>query len=138
MAGLDVNLYAFLSAAAGVAALVGDGNSPETYRVFPNFAGENPALPCLVYTRISRVEGHTFDGPHGFCRSRIQIDVLADTYTQAAALAAQVKAALHGYSGSFGTMSAHYARLETVQDFYEDAGALSRIAMDFIITHTED
>lgn len=138
MTGIDVSLYAFLSAAPAVAALVGDGNSPETYRIFPNDAGENPVMPCLVYARISRAEGHTFDGPHGFCRSRVQIDALADTYTAAKALATAVRKALNGYSGPFGMLEAHYARLDTDQDFAEDAGAFSRIAMDFIITHTED
>lgn len=137
MATFDMNLYVFLSQASGVGSVVSDGNSPETFRIFPVFAQEAPALPCLIYRTISAMREMTLDGPRGLVRERVQIDVIAETYTACKVLSEAVRLVLDGYSGTMGDMDVHYVHLENSQDFFDTEAAFSRISMDFIITHTE-
>lgn len=137
MATLDTNLYGFLSQAAGVGSVVSDGGSPETFRIFPVFAQEAPTLPCLIYRTVSAIRNMTLDGPRGVVRERVQIDVIADTYTACRSLADALRSALDGHSGTMGDVNVHYAHLQNQQDFYDGESAFSRISMDFVITYEE-
>jgi hypothetical protein len=132
-------LYSVLAADSTIQSLVADaGASPATYRIFPSGGGENPTMPCLIYSRISATRDLDFDGPDYWVKTRVQIDCLADTYDAAAALAEAVRGALDGYSGSFGSLTCAYARLDNgPRDLIEEAAAFNRAVMDFIITHTE-
>lgn len=138
MATFSENLFAFLTADAGLAGLTADGVSPQTYRIFPGFSGENPKMPCIAYRVISAVRGEDFDGPDGYARTRVQIDSMADSYTAAEALADAARRCLDGFSGAMGSMDCWYARLDDEVDFYEGQGAFHRRVQDFIITHTEE
>lgn len=137
MSGFKDHLFGYLTAQAGFAALIADGASPETWRLFPVQAGENPVLPCVIYRTVSAIRDFTFDGPTGTVSERVQFDVLATTQDGAQTVADALRSALNGYSGAMGSIDCHYAHLDSSQDLYDAQDRTSRVTLDFIITHTE-
>ena len=86
---IETALYATLSAASGVTALV-------STRIYPNLVPEDTANPCIEYSLISGTKLHTLAGSNDMRRAVIQISCHADTYASAKAVADAVIAALQG------------------------------------------
>lgn len=83
----ETELYAVLSGAAGLTALVGN-------RIYPDAIPEGAALPAVVYARASTdpvlsVSGHKFAET-----ARLTVSAWATTRTAAAAAGDQIEAAL--------------------------------------------
>lgn len=127
---IDTAIYTVLSGDSGVSNLVGT-------RIYPLYAPQEPTLPYLVFRRVSIVNRDlTQSGVSGLARSRFQIDSYADDPLEAKQLAAAVRSALHGYSGTVG--SEEILKSESVNEidgFDLDLGAV--VSLDFIISYTE-
>ncbi len=77
-----------------------------------NLIPQGTTGPAVVLWRIDGVPGYHMKGPDGLVESRVQIDVRASDpinpnaagqgYTQAFAIAAQIKDLLSGYVGTVG------------------------------------
>ena len=95
-------LYAILAAASGVSALVGT-------RIYPDRAPDTFVAPYIVYQLISGERDQTQESAVSMSIQRYQIDCIAATSAAAAKiLAAQVKNALHGYTGTAASVKVAY------------------------------
>lgn len=79
--------YAALSGDSDVQASVGNGDSPETYRIYPDVAPDDVARPFIIYSLIHGERPVAFDGVANLRNGHVQIDVYADTLSAARTLA---------------------------------------------------
>jgi len=86
-------LYAILQAASGVLALV-------STRVYPDRAPDDVARPYIVYQLIGGERDQTQESAVSLSTQRFQLDCIAERSDKAKELAAEVKNALHGYTGT--------------------------------------
>lgn len=94
------------------------GNSPQTSagdRVYPRLP-QGVTHPCIRYQRISTNRVLAITGPVGVNAATVQVDCRADSYSEAKALADEVRAILHGYTGPWGTLIARLVNLESEND----------------------
>lgn len=101
------------------------GNSPQTLaadRVYPRLP-QSVKFPAIRYQRIAVSRMLSLDGNVGVTDVTMQVDCMANTYSDAKTLADSVRVILHGFSGSWGsTLTARLVKLETENDFYEQDG----------------
>lgn len=82
-----------------------------------------PTFPAIRFQRISTSRINSIDGGNtGPTEAAIQVDCISDNYLEAKTLADSVRGVLHGYSGSWGTLTARFVNLQTENDFYEQDG----------------
>ena len=93
------SLIAFLTANAPVKAIVGPN-------IWPDIASRTTALPCLVLQQTSLVHGKTLSGDSGSDVANYTIHCYAALYSAAELLARTVDAALNGFSGTMGSVTA--------------------------------
>lgn len=65
-------------------------------RVFSGTLPQRATLPAVVFSLVSRPTETDLDGPAEVARPRIQIDVYAWRYADAAEIAAEILGAIHG------------------------------------------
>lgn len=92
-------LNTILSGNNGVKALV-------VARIYPNAIPQDAALPAIAYQVISTERDYNQEGQSSIAGPYVQITIEAATYSSAKAVAAAVRAALSGYSGSVGSPTA--------------------------------
>ena len=100
------------------------GNSPQTLagsRVYPRLP-QGVTFPAIRYQRINTVRQQSLDANVGVTEATVQIDCMAESYSQAKTLADSVRVILHGYSGAWSTLTARNVSLDTENDFYEQDG----------------
>ena len=110
-AGLEKGLYAKL---IGTTILAG-------VRVYPR-TPQSPTFPLIRYTRVSTSRQQSLDANVGVTEANIQIDCMAESYSDAKTLADSVRTILHGYSGAWSTLTARNVKLDTENDFSEQDG----------------
>lgn len=129
---MQVDLRALLLSDAGLSAACGG-------RVHWQTAPQGGALPVLVLNRVSVVPAYTFGGEDALRSTRVQIDVWARTYAEAADIAATLRGLLSGFSGNFGETRFQGIFLGALRDFRDDGAAdddgLARVSADYIINH---
>ena len=84
---LSQAIYTILAADSDVAGVVGT-------KIFPSQAQAGKAYPMIVYHLISTAPSDTKDSGTEFDRRRVQVDCLAETYTDCEVLAGYVRTAL--------------------------------------------
>ena len=112
-AELEKGLYSILS-----------GTSPQTLaesRVYP-ILPQSVTFPAIRYQRITTVRNQSLDANVGVTEATIQVDCMAESYSESKTLADSVRSLLHGYSGSWGTLICRNVMLQTEGDFYEQDG----------------
>ena len=100
------------------------GNSPTTLadvRVYPR-TPQKPTFPLIRYQRINAVRNHSLDANVGVTEVTMQIDCMAESYSQAKTLADSVRVIFNGYRGAWGTLQARHVSLDTENDFSEQDG----------------
>jgi hypothetical protein len=115
---IGVQLYALLSANAGVAALVGD-------RIFPQVMPQGGQLPALVYAVVDDVPENTLTG-YTLRGARVQIDCYGKAYIAAQGTADAVVSALAEI-----VTEGLAAVLLSRRDGYEDETTLHKVMLDF-------
>ena len=110
---IESDLYATLSGAAGVTALV-------STRIYPNLVPEATANPCIDYALIAGTRLHTLIGQNDMERKLIQISCHGDTYASAKAVADAVVAALQGNGYQ-----------QSMFDFYDSETQTHTVAVDW-------
>lgn len=97
---------------------------------------QDTEIPAVVLTRVGGGRESALASANYFEDALLQLDCFADTYATVKALAAAVKAALHGYTGSAGsfTIAGVYLRNET--DLSEKDGDFERrrVSLDFSVS----
>jgi len=126
---MEEEFRAILAGSAGVSALVSG-------RIRPVRAGQQDALPFVVYQTVSGVPDYTSQGASGYVQTRVQVDCYGETYTSAKTVARSVVAALSGYRG--GAIHGVFANGD--RDLpAEDSGTvknLFRVSLDFLVHHS--
>lgn len=105
-------------------------------RIFP---GRRPAraVPALVLRRISGPRELRHSGDRGAHTARIQCDCWGTDHGNAAALAAALIEALHGYRGPMGTGACERAQIANEYDPEEGSREQNRITVDALIRYRE-
>lgn len=134
MKDIRAGLFAFLSADAGVAALVTSGGIA---RIYPLKMPEGVKLTSVVYTRVSGHSEYTMQGPDALARSRMQIDAWATTAPAASALANAVKDAINGYHGTMGSVAVQGVFMADERESYDDAVQMYGVSRDYFMHYEE-
>lgn len=108
--------------------LLSTGATDAAARVYPVTAPAATVRPYLTYQRISASPENILSGSSGLVNTRLQIDMFADTYAAAQALAAQVAILMAAWVLQTVSLSA--------QDLYEAEEKLHRVSADYSIWHT--
>ena len=90
-------------------------------RIYPR-TPQNATRPFIRYQRITTTRQQSLSGAVGVTEATLQVDCMADTYEGAKTVADAARAALHGYSGAWGTLKAHLVHLQAENDFSEQDG----------------
>lgn len=116
---------------AGVSALIGA-------RCYPLLIPENAVYPLVIYRRVSannaiyRTQDNAVDGQTSREVSRVQMDAYAQTFTDSAELADQLRAAWDGYKDGCTVGSAWQANRTAT---YETGEKEYRTIVDVMIDH---
>lgn len=104
-------------------------------RTYPVTAPKTAHAPFIVYTRVSTPRLRDFDGPIGMAMPLFQVDIYANDFDEARLLATSVRTSLDGFET--GALSS--CVLENEQDMSDLTSdpALSRVMLEFRLTHTE-
>ncbi len=119
-----------LNAHAGLQALVGNGDSPETYRIYNMVRPQDNAVPSITIHKISQQRETTMSdsGGAGVENMRSRFTIYADKLSDAEAVAEQARLALK---------AAASATFKSVQVFmtdnYEDDTHLYQVIVDHSI-----
>lgn len=132
---LQTSLKAFLSADAGVSALVGSRIYP---LVIPDQVYDAATLrPCLVYAIQSVDRTKTFCGTVALQRVTVSVDCYAKVYVDAHALATAVETALLDFVGPMGDVTISDIASENKFDLTDLEPGLFRVALSFVVWYAE-
>ncbi|MGB9780621.1 DUF3168 domain-containing protein [Caldanaerobacter sp.] len=124
---LEQAIYGYVSTHAGVTALVGN-------RIYPLLLPQNPTYPAIVYSRVSRIYEKDLSGTV-WNQSRIQFSCYAKKYSEAKAVAEQLRSAFRDYRGKIGDIDIMVADVTNEIDLYEPDTALFNVSIDVLIKH---
>ena len=135
---VEAALYTHLVNHPGLNALVGT-------RIYPGAAPPDSTDPHIVYTLISDTAEVSHDGPSGLGRVRYQFDCWAGTTPSgvpdqdtAAAIATQLRLALHNAQASHGTDTCRGFLPAGRRDMPDPLTARGRRIADFTFWHEEE
>lgn len=134
---IESDIIAYLKTDSPLMALVGNGDSPITCRIYPLILPQNWTAPAITYQRISGPRLHDLSGPSGRAMPRIQFDIYGSSYSSVKAVADALRSAIDGHTGSMGSTDIGYVTIENDFDSYSDETEIWRVTMDFIISHVE-
>ncbi len=97
--------------------------------------------PYVVLNRVSGNRDYHMAGASGYVRSRVQVDVYAETYGSAQTTVRAVRDAVSGFAGTVGGTQIQFITVESERDLpVDDAGNITnlfRISIDLMIHHDE-
>lgn len=96
-------------------------------RIYPQVAPDGVTRPFIVYQRINTNTENVLSGSTGLKNTRLQVDVFANTYSQAQQIAAAIESLMSGWATQNVSILS--------QDFFEDEVKLHRVMTDFSIWH---
>ena len=125
---IDTAIVAALTGHAGLQALIGNDDSPETYRLTPLVQEQGGALPAVVYQRVVGAPEITLTDPSSSGVERVvyQFTAWAATHAAAHAVIEQVRLALRAAT----TVTAWPLSL---RDLYDPEAMAFGAAYDFSI-----
>lgn len=113
------------------------GNLAGSVKVYPLRLPQDAILPAVIYRRISGQRLRSIEGPAGMARPRIELNAYAVRYTEAKALATEIRRLLDGYRGRIGASQVENIIIDSDQDLLDDTTGHYRIIIDAIIWHHE-
>lgn len=128
-------VYALLSSAGPVTAIVGLGAAA---RIYPVLLPQGMAVPAIVFEVISADRRGAIDAyaPTHLTQSRVQVNLITTDYPALLLLLEAIKAAMQFQRGVFNGVTTHsvlHAGEGPVQ--YDQQLALYTQSIDFLITH---
>jgi len=131
---IEQALKTYLEAQSGLIALV------PADRIYFVHAPQDTQTPYIVFFKVSGPRLHSHDGSSELANPRFQFSVFATTYYSCKQIAAQLQAALQGYSGTMGGgsgVAVGSCFYENETDDYETDTKLYHVAVDYILWHEE-
>ena len=126
-------VYTLLTGNAAVAALVGT-------KIYPGLIPQNTAMPAVTYELVSGVEILPINAQAGgvILRSRVQVSVLARTYTEVKNIQEAIRGALLFKSGlTAGVQVIAITRELIGSDERDDESGLYMQGVDYLLIHDE-
>ena len=108
-----------------------------TTRVYPVALPQSPTYPLILYTKITGMRDHHLRGPSGHAHPRLQIESWSKSYSEAKTLAAAIRKALDGYSGTASGTVIRSCLIESERDIFESEIEVYRVTSDWFIWHEE-
>jgi hypothetical protein len=108
---LEKGLYAKLIA----------GSTLAKKRVYPR-TPQSPTFPLIRYQRLNTSRQQALDGNVGVTEATVQVDCMAESYSDSKTLSDEVRVLLHGYKGAWSTLTARLVTLDSETDFSEQDG----------------
>ena len=127
---LESELRTYTLAGAGVTALVGA-------RMHARMLPQTPTLPAITYQRVDTRRLHDLAGPDGLPWPRMQLTCWGATPAAAYGLAAEVRARLDGFKGTWGALTIGSCLMVGERDLDDPDASRYAVALDFMIQYTE-
>lgn len=133
---IETLIFTRLSTFGGLTALIGT-------RVYPNIAPQNAARPFVTYRRVTSDRPAAMGSDSGVVRARFQFDTFAEDdetevgFDDAAAIRAQIRAALKRWRDPVGPPVVQDTFLVSEIDLYEDDTRLHHLADDYEVNYRE-
>ena len=108
-----------------------------TTRCYPVALPQSPTYPLILYTKITGMRDHHLQGPSGHAHPRLQIESWSKSYSEAKTLAAAIRKALDGYSGTASGTVIRSCLIESERDIFESEIEVYRIVQDWFTWHEE-
>jgi len=108
-----------------------------TTRCYPVTIPQSPQYPLILYTKITGMRDHHLRGPSGHAHPRLQIESWSKSYSEAKTLAAAIRKALDGYSGTASGTVIRSCLIESERDIFESEIEVYRVTSDWFIWHEE-
>ena len=108
------------------------------------YLGEVPqgvTEPYIVFFKVSTSRVHSYAGSSQLATSRFQFSVFSDSYYEAKQIVEQLQVALQGVTGNIGDspyVNVGAILYENETDLYETETRLHHIAVDYMITNTDN
>jgi hypothetical protein len=104
---------------------------------------DGDTMPRITIDRISNPRTPCLTGATTLANPRIQVDVLASTYSESRDVAEALRNCLDGYRGMMAEVFVDSCLLDDERDFDDpstglDEAATVGVSMDFILHHQED
>lgn len=111
-------------------------------RVYPLRLPQSATLPAVTYQRVSTPRELTHDqASGGLAMPRFQFTVIAENFDTAKGIVAQLRAALNGFKGTFGsggsTVSVYASLSDNEVDQYDPVSGQWWTFADYFIHHAE-
>ena len=109
---------------------------------FPLEIPQGEAFPAWSYRVVDDDVLLSHAGRAGFCKARIQLDVMAkeanskSDYENSLTVANALRAALDGYKGAMGSATVYYCHT-TANDDYSDIFELPYVSIDVVIHYSK-
>jgi|WetSurSiteA1Bulk_404760.scaffolds.fasta_scaffold19697_2 hypothetical protein len=103
-------------------------------RIYPSMLPQAVTLPAISYFRVSTGRLLSHDGPSGLEHPLLQLDMWAESYDVAKALAAAVREALDGFASS-GELRGAF--LSDERDIPEDTPGLVHLIGEYFVWAAE-
>jgi len=129
---IEQALKTYLEDQAGLTALLGDG------KLYYGTAPQKVVAPYLVLTKISSVRLHSHSGNSHLARSRIQLSIFAETYTECKGIAVQLQTALQGKTGTVGDspgVEIGSCLYDDETDGFDPGTGFHAVTVDYLIQH---
>lgn len=118
-------------------AILGAADTSMEGRFYPDTLPQPVTLPAGRYQRITTPRVRSLSGPSGLAMPRIQIDLYATTRLAVDALAAEVRAALDGFTGLAAGILIEQCSIDNDQSTYEPTSQRYKRILDVLIHHEE-
>ena len=90
-------------------------------RIYPIRARQGNTRPYITYQRVSGMNHHHFGAGTTLAQARVQLNLIADSYSEIKDLSDAVRKALDMSSGTYGLPGAQYtADLMTIEEHYDE------------------
>lgn len=135
MSTINEALYGYLSANAGIVALIND-------RIYPEIADAGAPLPYIVYTQINKNSVHSSEGSAGLAFRRIQFSIWATTTSERQSIAEALRDAFDGLRATLSGVDVRSVLLQnefSVTDNAEDGSEAPIFGthQEYVVCHKE-
>ena len=102
----------------GLYSKLSGGGTSASGRVYPELP-QGVTFPAIRYQRVATIRQQALNSTVGVTEATMQVDCMAESYSEAKTLADEVRVLLHGYSGAWSTLVCRNIHLQSENDFFE-------------------
>lgn len=105
-------------------------------RIYPHKLPANVGLPAIAYSMVNQPSNLTHTGPSTYALSRMQLSIMAKTYSDNLLICQQLRAVLEGMSGIWSGIQVFVVTIDSEMDGEEPLDTtLHRRLMELTLEH---